>query len=623
MTPLQRWQQGPKGTPHLAKGLRVTVHGRHVAVAADTMVDSGSQWLIMGQHLAEAGALTIRPLATQAKMVLANGTVVEEVVGVTDVTLTIAGGTDNEASTTLDAVVVPGLEGLADIILPMTAMHAWGAGLDSFTERFTYRPRLAQGDPAQVSVPVVYRGGGAGAQPAAMFTVAPVSSSSDGEQAPAQQQQQPAPQLEPPAEAVQQQQPPASWGAAWERRQRRRRQSPPQQQRQQAGPATPQLAWLQGVSLPVPREELAQGQAALSRYQQGLAQEPPDGVAQQWGAGAKLRLPTAWVEVLLPGAVVYQLQGPVLGCTLSMWCMRWKPGGADGALWAACLALSDPGTAWVKETAMGAWAPEVQQWVAMVGGIWQGRAPSEVASCGDLVLPLDGRHASSSSSSSEGEPNLGGANPAPSWPGVLAWALQVERVLLGEAGPGNGPSLVTLAALPLQQRQALERLLCMARALLYLLRYVDGRGDQLDEWSQRRRVWLGFHRERLLHSISGWVHVHAHQQRSRLGGGGQPAQGAPGLFGGSGSGSPVVVAAPVRVPSPTAAAAAAAGGDQGRRRRVQGGRGRTGRSGAFSNMLLLIVLLLVGVACGLPQVAAAGRGRGQSRAGRGPSDFRS
>jgi hypothetical protein len=185
------WANSKGALPYVALG--VAAGERQLHHAARALLDSGSQWVIIGEHFARGSGLTpVRLEQGGPRMQVASGEIVRVQEVYPDLTLTLAAGTDQEVVVTVEAVAMPGLEGLTDVILSSGVMHEWGsAGVDSVLGRFKYRPRWAShGDMEVHSVPVLWRGAGASPPLAAMLRNMPEEDAQEGLTIPQQQQQE-------------------------------------------------------------------------------------------------------------------------------------------------------------------------------------------------------------------------------------------------------------------------------------------------------------------------------------------------------------------------------------------------------------------------------------------------
>jgi hypothetical protein len=140
----------------LARGAALVTPDGRVFLSTEFMVDSACQMPAMskkfgdamGQHAVEVSPVLLR---------MANGELCRVTHQYKGMTVVLAKGTDQEASCELDFWCVPGLERLADAILPTVADHQFaGAGVDRVLQVYKYRPGFASEGSLEVAeLPVV------------------------------------------------------------------------------------------------------------------------------------------------------------------------------------------------------------------------------------------------------------------------------------------------------------------------------------------------------------------------------------------------------------------------------------------------------------------------------------
>jgi hypothetical protein len=149
--------------------------GRRVVIQS-AMLDTGSQMPIISLAFALAIGLTPQPIPGGPKQLqLANGQHASIGQYFPGLTLVLLRGTDNEVSNTMDWYGAPGLEGMAEIIVPIQAFHSWASGgIDHLTSVLRIRPHFkTRRDPTVVTVPVRFLRGEALVAAAAGVAAAP------------------------------------------------------------------------------------------------------------------------------------------------------------------------------------------------------------------------------------------------------------------------------------------------------------------------------------------------------------------------------------------------------------------------------------------------------------------
>jgi hypothetical protein len=156
-----RWRQHEGGlvffvNASAATGVSLVTQDGRWFLCSGVMMDSACTQPVMSKAYGIAmGARPVDVPAMQLRM--ANGEVCRVTQQFKDIRVVLAKGTDHEASCVLDFWCVPGLESLADVILPTVADHLFaGAGVDRVLQRYRYRPHFAsEGSLAVAELPVV------------------------------------------------------------------------------------------------------------------------------------------------------------------------------------------------------------------------------------------------------------------------------------------------------------------------------------------------------------------------------------------------------------------------------------------------------------------------------------
>jgi hypothetical protein len=140
----------------LAQGAALVTPDGQVFLSTEFMVDSACQMPAMSKKFGDAmgqRAVEVSPVLLR----MANGELCRVAHQYKGMTVVLAKGTDQEASCELDFWCVPGLERLADAILPTVADHQFaGAGVDRVLQVYRYRPGFASEGSLEVAeLPVV------------------------------------------------------------------------------------------------------------------------------------------------------------------------------------------------------------------------------------------------------------------------------------------------------------------------------------------------------------------------------------------------------------------------------------------------------------------------------------
>ena len=183
------WQGREGGLVYFANTSRaegaalVTPDGR-VFLSLRFLVDNACQQGLMAKPFGLAMGLPIVQVPPM-QLRMASGEVFSVDSQFQGVSVVLAMGTEHEARCVLDFWVIPGLESLADAILPTVADHQFGgAGVDRVLQQYRYRPGYASGACLKVAeLPVICHQPPDGRLAAAVGVMEPPGQGTAGEEA--------------------------------------------------------------------------------------------------------------------------------------------------------------------------------------------------------------------------------------------------------------------------------------------------------------------------------------------------------------------------------------------------------------------------------------------------------
>jgi hypothetical protein len=187
--------------PSEAEGVALCPADGRVLLWADLMEDSGSEAFLMDRTAGVNSGLRLLPVQERTTLIPVMGQSASVTECFEPLDLVFKRGTPLEYRQEVTFLAVPGLAALAQAILPTNLLHSLGAkGTDRLACRFVYRPRLAEADFVEASVPV--RGWRAGGAVGAALVAAAVRDVDDGQPPVAEPEAMELPDVEEVAQAV-------------------------------------------------------------------------------------------------------------------------------------------------------------------------------------------------------------------------------------------------------------------------------------------------------------------------------------------------------------------------------------------------------------------------------------